>query len=110
MRGKNQLLNVGLVLSSLLMGAPMALADAIDGQWCSPSGRRIAIDGPAGVAPKGTRFTGQYSRHGFDFTMPNGEEDAGSPVYMQLQGERRVRVHIGLNEQQTWQRCPPDIS
>lgn len=95
---------------ALTLWSGNALADAIDGDWCSESGRRIAISGPSVTTPKGVRMEGAYSRHNFAFTMPGIEIDAGSPVDMVLQGESRVRVKIGASEPQIWRRCPAGIS
>ncbi len=94
----------------LLAAANPARADAIDGSWCSETGRRIAIEGSAGMLGKGIRIEGQYTRHSYAFTMPPAEADAGAAVEMVLQGETRVRIRIGALEPQIWRRCPADIS
>lgn len=87
-----------------------AFADAIDGAWCSDKGQRYAIEGPSVTTTRGSKLTGAYTRHTFAFTLPAGEENAGAPVDMVLQGEMRVRVRIGSGEPQMWHRCPPGIS
>ncbi len=87
-----------------------ALADAIDGAWCSGHGLRFAIEGPSVTTTKGLTVSGAYTRHRFSFTMPAGEADAGAPVDMVLQDETQVRVTIGSASPQIWRRCPPGIS
>ena len=94
----------------LASGTGVVLADAIDGNWCSEAGRRIAIEGPSGTTPAGVQIRGDYTRHSFAFTMPPPESDAGAAVAMQLQGETRVQVVIGSTAPQVWRRCPPGIS
>lgn len=101
---------LALAAATLLAGSGLARADAIDGDWCSENGRRIAIAGPSVTTPKGVRMQGAYTRHAFAFTMPEAEADAGSPVDMVLQGETRVRVTIGATAPQIWRRCQPGIS
>ncbi|MCX7325549.1 MAG: hypothetical protein NTZ14_14195 [Hyphomicrobiales bacterium] len=93
-----------------LLGGGVARADSIDGHWCSDSGRRIIIEGPAVTTPAGVRMQGDYSRHGFAFTMPGNEADAGSAVDMVLQGEQRVSVRIGPSAAQIWRRCAAGVS
>lgn len=94
----------------LLAATIPARADAIDGNWCSESGHRIAIEGPTGTWGKGIRIEGQYTRHSYAFTIPPAEADAGSAVDMVLQGETRVSVKIGSRDAQIWRRCPANIS
>src|SRR5262245_46146015 len=47
-----------VVLAGALLLAEAACADAIDGQWCYPDGRRFSIRGPEIVTPAGTRMRG----------------------------------------------------
>lgn len=102
---------LGLMTAATMLALPgIALADAIDGNWCSEKGRRISIEGSSVTTPKGARLTGSYTRHTFAFTLPAGEDDGGAPVDMVLQGEMRVRVKIGLADPQIWRRCAADIS
>lgn len=99
-----------LVIGLSLFGSGVALADAIDGNWCSEAGRRITIEGPSVTTPAGVQMRGDYTRHSFGFIMPAPESDAGAVVAMQLQGETRVQVVIGTGAPQVWRRCPPGIS
>ncbi len=84
-----------------------ALADAIDGDWCSTAARRhLAIDGPRIVTPGGRTLQGDYSRHGFVYTAPAGEAEAGKRIDMRLVDDRTMRMRIeGANTEDTWNRC-----
>lgn len=92
-----------LTLAALLPALP-ALADRIDGDWCSEDGRHsLHIDGPSITTPGGHTITGAYSRHAFSYTVPEGEPDAGARINMRLLGETAVEVYLpGATE--TWQR------
>lgn len=88
-----------------------ALADAIDGDWCQASGKRMSIRGPAIVTPGGQRTSGNYTRHFFSYVIPAGESDAGTTVDIQLLGEDLARARQGSDPAvYEWRRCPPGIS
>lgn len=89
-----------------------AVADAIDGHWCSPQGKTISIAGPTVETPAGQRLQGLYDRHGFIYTVPDAEPDAGKQVRMVLVDDNTVRLTIGegATELQTWRRCRPGTS
>ena len=54
-----------IALSNLLRGA---LADAIDGDWCSMTeAKQLRFAGPNITTPAGQQTTGNYSRHAFWF-------------------------------------------
>jgi hypothetical protein len=99
----------GLAVIGLTLTAAPAVADAIDGDWCSGDGRRLSIAGPVIVTPGGTRKQGAYTRHSFDYTVPAGEPDAGQEVSMRLLSEIAVQIHVGPVNQ-TWHRCTATTS
>lgn len=99
-----------LPLVALLFAAPAARADAIDGNWCGPGGRRITIEGSSGVYAGAHQLEGRYTRHSYAFAIPQGAPDAGALVEMMLQGETRTSVRIDNGPAEIWQRCSPDIS
>jgi hypothetical protein len=100
---------LGAMGATLLAGP--ALADAIDGDWCSEDRRRISIAGPEIVTPGGAKMRGDYDRHGFVYVVPAQEAGAGTRVIMRLLSEYRVQIKFGEGaEPQIWQRCPPGIS
>ena len=97
-------------LLAVLLGASPARADAIDGHWCAPDGRRINIDGPAIVTPGGRHLQGTYDRHHFSYVVPVPEAQAGETVAMTLMGETAVSVRAGSAPPQIWNRCPAPLS
>src|SRR5678809_1678303 len=66
----------------VLTGAIPATADAIDGNWCHPDGRRFSIRGPAITTPAGNHLQGNYDRHYFSYQVPVTEPRAGETVFM----------------------------
>ena len=89
----------------LFAGSP-ALADAIDGEWCSTTeAAHFSIAGPLIVTPAGTQTTGDYSRHAFSYVVPEGDPGAGDMVVMRLLNEEEVLVAIAGGEPVLWRRC-----
>ena len=100
----------GVLLASItlfLAGLAPAHADAIDGQWCSPKGKHLKIDGATIVTPGGTKMQGQYDRHSFTYVVPPKEPGAGTKIYMSLLGEEELDVHSGspVTKPERWKRC-----
>ncbi len=100
-----------LALASVLaFGGTMATADAIDGDWCSPGQiRSMRIDGPRILTPGRQLAEGTYSRHAFQYIVPEGESDAGLGVDMQLLSDNDVLVSVGDGEPETWHRCDLNV-
>jgi hypothetical protein len=99
----------------LVLSAGPAAADAIDGNWCHPDGRRFAIRGPAITTPGGNHLQGNYTRHYFSYQIPAAEPRAGETVFMTLMGEYLVHLRVGASEAsagpvEAWNRCAPSIS
>ena len=96
------------VALSLSLTTPV-LADAIDGNWCSPDGRKMAIDGPTIDTPGGNRITGNYDRHGFSYVVPNNEPQPGSTITMDLVDEDTIHLRRGTiadaGTVEVWKRC-----
>ncbi|MCP5083630.1 MAG: hypothetical protein GY948_18235 [Alphaproteobacteria bacterium] len=88
-----------------------AFADQIDGTWCSPSGQSMTIDGSNVRTPGGKSITGRYSRHRFDYEIPDGEPQAGGRIIAEQLNDREIRVTIIKQVQaepgahETWTRC-----
>ena len=93
-----------LAASILTLPSGPALADAIDGDWCHPDGRKLTINGPEIVTPGGTRMKGDYDRHHFNYV------DASGPVAMVLQGELQMNLKPPAGADQTWRRCGKPVS
>lgn len=101
------------VAAAALLAATPAKADAIDGNWCSPSGRTMSIRGPEIVTPGGNKIDGQYDRHFFSYVIPGTEPGAGSTVNMTLLGENAVRIEADASrgtQAEIWNRCGPSVS
>ncbi len=106
----------GAVAAGTILSASerATLADAIDGNWCHPDGRRLSIHGSEMVTPGGNRIFGEYSRHYFSYRVPATEPAAGLTVYLVLRGEYVMHLRVGSAAADTvpevWNRCPPDVS
>jgi hypothetical protein len=96
----------GLAALFCLAAIP-AFADAIDGDWCSTAARRhLSIDGPRIVTPGGRALQGDYSRHGFAYTAPAGEAEAGRRVDLRLVNDRTMSFRPeGATADEIWNRC-----
>jgi hypothetical protein len=83
-----------------------ALADAIDGDWCSTTeAKQFSITGPNITTPAGTQTTGDYSRHAFAYIVPDGDPGAGEAIVMQLMNDEEVRVSVNGGAPKIWRRC-----
>lgn len=100
---------VVLAATAALTVPSMALADAIDGNWCHKDGRRLTIDGPRITTPGGKKMTGEYDRHGFIYIIPKKEPGAGRKVTMRMLNEGTIVLRTGPRSPksvaQTWKRC-----
>ena len=90
-----------------------SFADAIDGDWCHSDGRRFSIRGQAIVTPGGKQMEGDYSRHAFNYIVPQPEPDAGKTIFMTLLDENHVHLRVGeafAADPEMWRRCSPTTS
>lgn len=89
--------------------ASTALADAIDGDWCSPDGAHVRIDGPSIELGNGAKIMGKYGRHDFAYIAPQGDTEAGAEIYFRLRSDdemRRVRDPMAMPDHaDIWKRC-----
>ena len=96
---------LGLALAAAFLPGP-ARADQIDGHWCYEDGRNLSIDGPKIVTPGGNRIEGDYTRHGFSYTVPADEPGAGTLTAMNQLSDLVIHVRPdGAAEPQVWRRC-----
>jgi hypothetical protein len=97
-----------ILTAALLLAAPTAaLADAIDGDWCSSDGQHMTIHGDDITTPGGKQIKGNYDRHAFDYVVPAGEAGSGETVNIVLRSE-----YLALSRQgpasapmKEWRRC-----
>jgi hypothetical protein len=101
-----------LVAAGTLLQTGAGHADAIDGDWCSTDGMRMSISGDNITTPGGKHIQGNYSRHAFDYIIPDGENGSGDVVNIILRGE-----YLALSRQgpasgplREWHRCKEGIS
>ncbi len=85
----------GLLISSMFLATTtIAVADQIDGTWCSPSGDSMTIEGARIVTPGGNVVTGTYNRHHVDYEVPPGEAEAGNRVSADQLNDEQIRVIV----------------
>ncbi len=103
---KLRIVALGFALACLA-APPPALADAIDGAWCSPDGKHLKIAGRKITTPGGALLDGDYGRHSFSWVAPPSEPGGGDTIYMQLMNETTALVRQGTPVAQpiTWKRC-----
>lgn len=101
-----------LTAVGMLLQTGVGRADAIDGDWCSADGRRMSISGEQITTPGGKRIQGNYSRHAFDYVVPDGESGPGDVVTIVLRGEYLALSRQGpVDGRPTeWRRCKEEIS
>ena len=95
-----------LAATFLLVAATPALADAIDGDWCSDDGQRLTINGPDIVTPAGKQTKGDYDRHHFSYVEPG----SSGTVSMVLVSQLRMRLKPPAGDEQLWRRCGKPVS
>ena len=86
-----------------------ALADRIDGDWCSGDGKHLSIEGPRIVIPSGVEISGQYDRHHFRYSGPAGDPEAGQAIEMQQLSDEEIWLQRTVGGEkmpvETWRRC-----
>ncbi len=96
---------------ALILAAGAARADAIDGNWCFTDGKLFNISGSNIVTPAGTKKTGLYDRHGFQYTVPANEPGAGTLITMDLLSDDVLNLWRGGGDGkerspiEVWRRC-----
>ena len=93
------------------LGTDMALADALDGEWCREA-KSLIIQGPNILTPGGTQMMGNYTRHQFSYVVPDSEPRAGATVEMLQLSEEEMDLRVVPAEQgatpgawERWRRC-----
>jgi len=88
-----------------------AKADQIDGHWCRGL-KLLSIDGPNIVTPGGTRMTGDYERHSFQYVVPDGEPDTGAKITIAQVHDELMQLSSSARPGQSepWTRCKKQVS
>ena len=94
-----------LAIAAVVFWPGIAGADEISGDWCSALGAHLRIEGDTVITPGGQRTHGIYSRHAYEFILPEGEDDAGVVVRLRQLSEERVIVTFEGRDPEEWQRC-----
>lgn len=99
--------NLILAIALLLAAPTAALADAIDGNWCSADGQHMTIHGDDITTPGGKQIKGNYDRHAFDYVVPAGEAGSGETVNILLRSEYLAVSRQGAADapMKEWRRC-----
>ena len=95
-----------LISGVVIVCSSPALADAIDGDWCSTTeARQLRIAGSNITTPGGRQTTGDYSRHAFSYIVPAGDPGAGEAIALQLLNEEEVQISGISAAPEVWRRC-----
>lgn len=96
----------GWMIVALVSSAVPAWADQIDGDWCH-EGKSLFINGPTIDIPSGKRITGNYTRHSFRYTGPEGDPEAGQDIRMVQQSDELMFLYRSTapDDVEHWRRC-----
>ncbi len=109
MRRQSRVLASMVAACAAAMLATPALADAIDGDWCSGSSH-LLIEGSKFTTPGRNVIQGEYNRYRFKYVVPASEPGAGSEINMvMIRGQEMVHLtRAGQSgEPEVWRRCKP---
>ncbi len=111
-----QLLKI-CVLTTALIGAMNrpVYADQINGNWCSPSGQTLSINGADVITPAGNQVNANHERHHIDYQIPASEPNAGDRFTADQLSDDEISVKIikgkppieGKSE--IWTACKPTV-
>jgi hypothetical protein len=102
------ILKFSTALAVLIASTAVARADAIDGDWCAAEGNQhMTINGADITTPGGKQIKGNYTRHAFDYVVPDGEAGAGETVNIFLRSEYFAVSRQGTSDAplKEWRRC-----
>ena len=100
---KYRLLFITTTLSYLLIQS--AFADALDGDWCNARDGKLTIMGSTIQTPGGRSVSGQYTRHRFNYTAPEGDWNAGKAIVIQQLNENAMDLSIDGGPPSRWSPC-----
>lgn len=109
MRGSQKIMAAIITIAGVSATAVPALADSIDGDWCSADGKHLNIEGPRIMIPSGAEISGQYDRHHFRYAGPAGDPEAGETIDMQVLSDEEMWLQRTMGDEkmpvETWRRC-----
>jgi hypothetical protein len=103
----------GAAMAFLVMFTSPGHADRIDGNWCSPKGQTITVDGQMVTSPGGKPVIANYDRHHVDFDIPEGEANAGHRFSANQLNDDEISVSIRSpsgqinGKPEIWRQCKP---
>lgn len=107
-------LKFGLLTAALICASTQtALADRIDGTWCSTDGKSVSVDGPRVVTSRGNEVEANYNRHHIDYVIPAGEPDEGSIFRADQLNDNQIQVILidaggkPKGDVEIWTPCKP---
>ena len=111
-----QLLKI-CVLTTALIGAMIrpVFADQINGNWCSPSGQTLSINGADVITPAGNHVSANHDRHHIDYLIPAGEPNAGKQFSADQLSDEEISVKIvngkapAESKSEIWTPCKPTV-
>ncbi|MDD9922720.1 MAG: hypothetical protein OXQ92_10650 [Boseongicola sp.] len=102
---------------ALVLGTNVAVADSVNGLWCSGDGRQFEISFEEVTLDSGEVVFGDYDRHHFLFTMPSHSRLGDTTVELVMGMKDRAIVRYisqsGIelhHEMETWARCELQLS
>lgn len=100
---------VTTAFAALAAASAPAVADAIDGEWCSKEGKDLEIHGPDIRTPAGINTQGRYTRHSFAYEPPEGDPEKGLVIVMRIFSDddmELARITNGeMGPPELWHRC-----
>ena len=92
-----------------------AAADQINGNWCSPKGQTLSINGTHVITPAGNVVSANHERHHIDYQIPLGEPNAGDRFIADQLSDEKISVKIAKGKNtdegtsEIWTPCKPTV-
>ncbi len=102
----------GCFLAAFTLGVH---ADQINGDWCSPNGQVVSIDGAHVITPYGNQVSANHDRHHIDYQIPAGEPNAGDQFTADQLSDDKLSVKIikdnasAKAKSEIWTSCKPTV-
>lgn len=83
----------------------LAMADALDGDWCNDVDGKLTIDGSTITTPGGQQVEGKYGRHRFEYTAPAGDWNGSKSIVIRQFSEQSMELTVEGGSGRRWQPC-----